>query len=108
MATACKLLLNVSPPVPKLRHVHYYSLQLAFHNYTTTTTTAHSFNKVLAPHFLNPKGATPYEQKGDRFLNPQGEILVASWWVPAKSRAKWGRLGKLGSSGEVGEAREAR
>ena len=30
MATACKLLLNVTPPVPKLRHIYYYSLQFAF------------------------------------------------------------------------------
>ena len=50
MAIACKLLLNVTPPVPKLRHIHYYSLQFAFHNYTTTTT-AHSFNEVVAAHF---------------------------------------------------------
>ena len=62
MATACKLLLNVTPPVPKFRHIHYYSLQLALHNYTTTTT-AHSFNEVLAAHFLNPKGATHVNKK---------------------------------------------
>ena len=61
MATACKLLLNVTPPVPKFRHIHYYSLQLALHNYTTTT--AHSFNEVLAAHFLNPKGATHVNKK---------------------------------------------
>ena len=66
MATACKLLLNVTPPVPKFRHIHYYSLQFALHNYTTTTTTtttAHNFNEVLAAHFLNPKGATHMNNK---------------------------------------------
>ena len=68
MATACKLLLNVTPPVPKFRHIHYYSLQLALHNYTTTTTiTAHRFNEVLAAHFLNPKGATHMNKKGIAF-----------------------------------------